>query len=159
MKKANVFLSLVAIAALSVPAIAGENYEKCSGGTQECLDKMTAKMQNKGWVGIELEKNEDHGTMSVTRVIAGSPAEAAGLQAGDELLAMNGISFADKANHEKISAEWGKMHPGKNVVYTVNRDGYKKKMSLTLARVPDEVMAQWVGGHMLEHAAVDVAQN
>ena len=69
MKKMNTLLSLVAVVALTVPAFAGESYEKCAAGTQEGLDKMSAKMQNKGWIGIELEKNEDNGSMSLTRVV------------------------------------------------------------------------------------------
>jgi len=159
MKKTNWMLSLAAIVALSVPAFAGEGYEKCGAGTQECLDKMAAKMQARGWVGVELEKDEDKGSMTVTRVVPGSPAEASGLQAGDKLVALNGYAFGNKENHKSLQAAYEGMKPGKEITYTVNRHGHDKKVSITLANVPEEVMAKWIGGHMLEHAAVDVAQD
>lgn len=159
MKKANWILSLAAIAVLSVPVFAGEGYEKCSAGTQECLNKMTASMSERGWVGVELEKDEDTGAMTVTRVIPGSPAEASGLQAGDKLVALNGFAFADESNHEQLAAAWKSMIPGTEIAYTVNRNGYDKKVAITLIKVPEDVMAAWVGRHMLEHAAVDVSQN
>ena len=159
MKKMNTLLSLVAVVALTVPAFAGGDYEKCAAGTQECLDKMSQHMQTKGWIGIELDKDEDSGVMSLARVVPGSPAEAAGLHAGDVLVAMNGISFADKANHEKLGAAWKSMTPGKEVTFTVNRHGHDKDVEVTLSNMPDDVIAAHVGQHMLEHAAVDVAQD
>jgi len=159
MKKTKWILSLAAIVALSAPVFAGENYEKCTAGTQECLNKMVASLQQRGWVGLELEKDEDSGAMTITRVVPDSPAEAAGLQAGDKLVALNGLSFADESNHKALEAAWSSMKPGNEVAYTVNRHGHDKKISITLAHVPEEVMAAWVGKHMLEHAAVDVAQN
>ena len=159
MKKANLMLSLAAIVLLSVPAFAGEGYEKCSAGTQECLDKMAEKMSGRGWVGVELEKDEDTGAMTVTRVVPGSPAEDSGLQAGDKLVALNGFAFGDESNHEQLQAAWKSMTPGKEIAYTVNRHGHDKKVSITLVKVPEDVMASWIGSHMLEHAAVDVGQN
>lgn len=159
MRKASLMLSLAAIVVLSLPVLAGEGYEKCSAGTQECLNKMTASMQERGWVGVELEKDEDTGAMTVTRVVPGSPAEASGLQAGDKLVALNGYAFGDESNHEQLQAAWKSMTPGEEIAYTVNRHGHDKKVSITLAKVPEDVMAAWIGSHMLEHAAVDVSQN
>ncbi len=43
--------------------------------------------------------------------------------------------------------------PGQEVIYTVKRNGYDKEISLTLAPMPADVMAQWIGKHMIEHAA------
>jgi S1-C subfamily serine protease len=159
MKKANLLLSMAAIVVLSVPAFAGDSYEKCSAGTQECLNKMTSSMSERGWVGVELEKDEDTGAMTVTRVVPDSPAEASGLQAGDKLVALNGFAFGDESNHEQLAAAWKSMSPGAEVAYTVNRNGHDKKVAITLVTVPEDVMAGWVGQHMLQHAAVDVSQN
>ena len=159
MKKANLMLSLAAIVVLSVPAFAGEGYEKCSAGTQECLDKMAASMADRGWIGVELEKDEDTGALTITRVVPDSPAEASGLQAGDKLAALNGLSFGDESNHEQLQAAWKSMTPGKEVAFTVNRHGHDKKVSITLANYPEDVIAAKIGSHMLEHAAVDVGQN
>jgi S1-C subfamily serine protease len=155
----SLLLSLVAVVALvAVPAFAGEGH-KCTASTQECLNKMAAKLKNKGWVGIELDKNKDTGTLTVTRVVPGSPAEQAGFRQGDMLLALNGVdmySSDKKALHGAKKA----FKPGAQVTYTVERAGSKRDLDVTLGTVPDDVLAQWVGGHMLEHADVaEIAQN
>jgi C-terminal processing protease CtpA/Prc len=75
--------------------------EKCEYSTQECLDYMATKMKGSGWVGVELDRAEDTEAMRVTRIVANSPAEGAGIQAGDLLVAINGIALG-KANEEKL---------------------------------------------------------
>jgi hypothetical protein len=50
------------------------------------------------------------------------------------------------------------MVPGNEVTYTVLRHGKEKELAVMLGKVPEEVLAQWVGGHMLEHAVVEVAE-
>jgi C-terminal processing protease CtpA/Prc len=141
--------------AFSVPAVAGDY--KCDGTTQECLDKMTAKLQKSGWVGIKLDETDD-GRLVVKEVIADSPAKAAGFRSGDILVAMNGIEYAEE-NHKKMMADKETQRPGSKVTYTVERNGKRKDLSAKLAKVPQDVLAQWVGGHMLQHAEVEIAQN
>ena len=128
----------------------------CTGDTQYCLNKMATKLKSKGWVGIELDVNEKSGAMTVTRVVPDSPALAGGLQEGDVLVALNGVRFDDEEK-EALHETQAQMKPGNTVTYTVERDGYAKKVAVTLAAVPDDVVAQWIGGHMLEHATVEVA--
>jgi C-terminal processing protease CtpA/Prc len=158
MRKKSLLLSVMAAMLLTVPVLAGEGYEKCTAGTQECLDKMTSHMKTKGWVGIEMEQDETTGIPTVTRVVPDSPAEKAGLKAGDRLVAMNGIKMGEE-QHSALKAAWETMKPGKKVTYTVARGEYKKDVTVELGVLPEEVLAAWVGRHMLDHAAVDVAQN
>ena len=74
MRKTSLLLSLIAVVALAVPAFAGEGH-KCTAPTQECLNKMSAKLKTHGWVGIEMDKSKKGGAMAVTRVVPGSSAE------------------------------------------------------------------------------------
>ena len=153
MKHAKWF-ALVLLLVLALPAVAGDKDHKCTMETQECLDKMIAKMKNRGWVGIEMDKNEIDQSLSITRVVPGSPAEAAGFQVGDVLLAVNGVKFADNTEDECVTCKatqesWG---PGTTVHYVVSRGAKKVKVDPTLAQVPSDVMAAWAGQHMLEHA-------
>ena len=78
------------------------------------------------------------------------------MKTGDVLVAVEGhdVATADKATWQALQA---KMKPGNRIAYTVERDGTKKQIDVTLAEMPDEVLAQWVGKHMLAHAAVEVA--
>ena len=44
------------------------------------------------------------------------------------------------------------------MTYTIGRKGKERDVDATLAKLPEEVLAQWVGGHMLEHATIAQAQ-
>ena len=156
MKKV-VGLFVVVTIALALPALAGDY--KCTESTQACLDAMAKKLQNRGWVGIEMDHDEETGRMEVTSVVSDSPAERAGFKPGDELVALNGMRFGDEGQEEALHAMYEQeMVPGNKVTYTVDRKGYERNLGVTLGKVPDPVLAQWIGGHMLEHASTAVAQ-
>ena len=146
-------VAMVAIAAM--PAFAGGDHKKCSGSTQECLDYMANKLKSSGWVGVELEAGKS-GHYTVNKVIPGSPAEEAGIRKGDVLFAMNGIEISDENEEalQKAKKEW---KPGKSVDYTIQRNGRDRQVEITLAPMPTDVLAKWIGTHMLEHATTDVA--
>jgi C-terminal processing protease CtpA/Prc len=149
--------ALLLAAVVAVPALAGgSDCSKCTENTQACLDAMVAKLQHRGWVGVELDK-DDYGKLTVTDVIPDSPAQRAGLRDGDVLVALNGVEFGEK-NKKALHAVKKEMAVGKTITYTVKRDGYKKQIDVTLGKVPDEVLAAWVGEHMLDHSAIEVAQ-
>jgi len=154
MKIKNLMAVLIT-AAMIAPAVAGDY--KCTAGTQECLNAMAEKLKNKGWVGIELDQDEETGALTVRLVVEESPAQTAGFKPGDKLVAMNDLKFGE-ASEEALHQAWDKMTPGTDVVYTVSRDGKEAKLDVTLAKLPEDVMAKWVGQHMLEHATVATAQ-
>lgn len=141
------------------PSWAGSSDQtKCTKSTQACLDEMVAGIRKHGWLGIEYDKDYDTGALKVKRVVAGSPAEEAGFKAGDELIALNGIKYGDESNKAALAAIKKEMAPGRRATFTVSRGGAEKKLIATLGHVPADVMAQWVGNHMLDHATGDVAQ-
>lgn len=146
-----VMAALVAVPAL---AIAGAGH-KCENDTQDCLNMMATKMKNSGWIGVELDKTEA-GELYVKEVIPGSPAEKSGVKPGDVLYAIDGIVLNEEneARIQKAKKNWT---PGTSISYTIKRDGYDRKASLTLAPMPADLLAKYIGQHMLEHAAVDVA--
>lgn len=151
------FLALALLVGFATMAFAGGDH-KCDKSAQDCLDKMAAHIKEKGWLGIETEKTEG-GAYAVTAVTAGSPAEAAGFRAGDVLLALNGTDLyaEDKSELKKVKSA---LAPGSRVEYTVKRSGQKTQLAATLAPVPDTVLAQWIGEHMLDqHSHVRVAAN
>lgn len=156
MKQTIWSLAFVLFFGFAAFAFAGDGHRKCDKSTQDCLDALAAKYQDHGWVGIELDHAEK-GAYKVTRVVPDSPAEAAGLRRGDVLVALNGVSFAEE-NKAKLKAAKKGMKAGGEVTYTVQRDSHEKRVAVTLASVPTEVLAQWVGQHMLEqHSSVQLA--
>lgn len=157
MVKLVVALTLAALAAL-YPAMAGDSGKKCTMPTQDCLNMMASKMKSSGWIGIEYDRQEESGTITVTKVIPGSPAEAAGLRPGDELVALNGVKLA-AAQEEALKQARGEWKPGQQVTYTIKRGGAEQKVALTLAPWPADALARMIGEHMLQHAAVEASTN
>jgi len=154
MKHLGRSLVLVIALAVAVPVMAGEG-KSCSHPTQDCLNYMADNLKDRGWVGLEMADE----SMKISRVVEGSPAEKAGFEVGDVLTAVNGVSYSEE-NQEKLNKiKHHEMKAGNTVTYTVERSGHAKKIDVTLAELPETVMAQWVGGHMLEHAEVKVASN
>jgi C-terminal processing protease CtpA/Prc len=147
------WLILVAIVILAVvPAFAGHggDHAKCKYSTQDCLDHMANKMKNSGWVGVELETENAEG-YEVKQVVPGSPAEAAGIQAGDILVALNGVRISDD-NEEALTKARKEWKPGQTVTYTIKRNGSERQVTLTLGTWPADALAKMIGEHMLEHA-------
>ena len=136
---------------------AGAGESKCTHSTQECLDYMATQLKASGWVGVELEgDDEQYGPMTVTKVVTGSPAEGAGIQVGDVLVAMNGIEMKE-GNQEKVVAARAGWKPGSSVVWTMHRGDQKREVSIVMAPMPADVLARYIGQHMLQHAQTEVA--
>ena len=154
MKRMNKWVAVLSLAVLiAVPAFAGHG--KCDASTQECLDKMSTYMKNHGWIGIEGEKVETGG-WEVTKVIPGSPAEEAGLRTGDVITARNGLAINEE-NSDALHAAMKEQAAGNSIDYTVARDGYDRQISVTVAAMPADMLARYVGEHMLEHASAGIA--
>jgi S1-C subfamily serine protease len=141
------WMAVALAATLAVPVVADEKGKKCDMDAETCCSKMAAELKNRGWVGIEM--NDEGGRLTVTRVVPGSPAESAGLRVGDVLVALNGTAFGEK-NKAEIKTSYKAMTPGTKATYTVQRDGKDRQIEVTLGKLPQEVLAQWVGAHMLE---------
>ena len=138
----------ICLLAASVPALAGEKSYKCDKDAEACVEAMAAKMKKKGWVGLELDKNKETGALTVKNVVADSPAEASGFKDGDVLTAFNGIAYAAE-NKEAMKKANKAMRPGQTVTYSVERDGKPVELTVKLSKIPETVMAQWIGQHML----------
>lgn len=155
--KLSMLWSLVALALMiALPVSAGQG--KCTATTQECLDYMATKMKDSGWVGVELEPVGETGPMKVTKVVKGSPAEGAGIEPGDILYAMNGIQLSEE-NEEKLMQARLSWKPGASVTWTMKRNDADRKVAITLAPMPANVLAAYIGQHMLEHATMDLASS
>ena len=139
------------------PAPAGEQGKQCTMPVQECIARMSVSLKTTGWVGIEFEDSLlSTGGYRIAKVIEGSPAEKAGLQPGDILFALNGVRFA-KENGAALAKARKDWKPGQSVTYTIKRAGVDREITLTLAPMPADVMARWIGEHMKEHETAERA--
>jgi C-terminal processing protease CtpA/Prc len=141
----KVFALLVVVMFLAMPAMAGEK-AKCTGNAEDCLKKMQAKYAEKAWLGIGYETDEK-GHWVVDKVYDNSPAQKAGFQKGDVLLAVNDVKYS-KDNKKELKAVYAKFEPGTETTYWVKRDGEKVKLDATLSSVPKDLQKLWIAEHM-----------
>ncbi len=133
-------LSLALFLALSSMAAAGGENCDTSSKAAHAKTAMHEKAQH-GWLGLDVEKNASSGYV-VTGVADGSPAEKAGFQKGDVLVAFNGIALTDD-NKEALKKAKMQNAVGRQVTYTISRAGAERQIAATLAKVPAEVLAEW----------------
>jgi S1-C subfamily serine protease len=168
MRRTLKLVAPLAVAALAIPlALAGgaecEKHDaakaaahtasaKCTMSAAEC-SKYMAAAKTKGWLGVEYDKTEA-GTLTVKKVVPGSPAAQAGFEVGDVLVALNGVTINDE-NKDKLSEVKKSFTPGATATYTIKRSGYSKDLTAKLGTMPDAVYQAMVDEHMKEH--VDVA--
>ena len=126
---------------------------KCPYATQDCLNHMASRLQASGWIGIEYEP-EESGVITVQRVVPGSPAEKAGLAPGDVLYSINGVEIR-KGNDEAMKKAKVDYRPGQTIHYIVKRNGAPKPIDIVLGQWPADLLAKYIGEHMLEHAEAD----
>ncbi len=157
MKKTVFVVAAVMIMVMAGPATAGEG-GKCSASTQDCLNHMAKNLENRGWVGIEMDDEGGVDKMVVTRVVEDSPAEKAGFRKGDVMVAVNGVAFAED-NEKKLKDVKYSMKPGADFTYTVARHGKKVDLNVELGSIPENVRAEWIGNHMMDHADLKMASN
>jgi S1-C subfamily serine protease len=154
MKRTALIVLGIVIATASL-AVAGDKHA-CTASTQDCLNKMVAKIQAKGWLGVETGEAEN-GRWAITKVYPDSPAAKAGFQEGDVFVSMNGVAM-NHDNKQALKEAKANLGPGSQVSYVVSRKGGKVTLAASLDKVPDAVMAEWIGDHMVnDHAQIKLA--
>lgn len=87
----------------------------------------------------------------VVRVVAGSPADEAGLQVGDIIQQVDGQSVQDNSLAELI----GQYQPGDRVTLSVLRDASSQQIIVTLGENEDTRGAPWLGIDYQELPTID----
>lgn len=86
-----------------------------------------------GWMGLRLEPAAEGGHLKILSVISDSPAEAAGIQAGDILIKMGGKEVGGFDSLGEVLREY---FAGDSVTMVVLRNGEKTKLEITLGIEP-----------------------
>ena len=100
-----------------------------------------------GYAGLRLEVNEESGSaegflgirlpaeggkVTVSTILAGSPAERMGLSVNDEIVGIDGL----RLGHEKFSFYIPEREPGSRVMLLIARDGVLTELAGELGRKP-----------------------
>ncbi len=103
--------------------------------TPAAAQVLTRVAPNRGWVGVSvtIQTTQDesgvHTSVTITDVSGGSPADRAGIRAGDRLLSVNGQASFPRD-----------LHPGDTVRVVVEREGRQHAVTLAAAPRPVEVI-------------------
>lgn len=98
----------------------------------------------RGYLGVRYREapqsiiqNEDlpSGSAVVSEITEGSPAEEAGLEAGDIITAINGQELR---NHLELGNLVASMTPGEEVTLTINRDRETREVTVTLGSASED---------------------
>lgn len=147
-------IGLLALAGLAPAALAGESCETLEDCP--CVLEMVESTLGRGWVGIYMENTNGKGWI-VTDVVPGGPADRAGLHTGDHLKAMNGVPMS--RDHEaKLAKIYKNMVPESELVYTVERDGETKDVTITLGRLPKKILSVILGQQLIERYAMTTGE-
>lgn len=130
------------LAFATLAAAGGENCDKSKAAHAKTAKAAVAEKAKHGWLGLDVEKEASSAGYVVTGVAAGSPAEKAGFQKGDVLVAFNGIALTDE-NKDALKKAKMQNAVGRQVTYTISRGGAQRQIAATLAEVPAEVLAKW----------------
>ena len=142
-------LLIVACFAVLVGSLALAGGQGCTMKPEECAKETTAYFQTHGWLGVEKDYNED-GTLTVTKVVPGGPAEKAGFQVGDKITSINGVALG-AANEEKLKAmKKDGMKIGDTVSYEVSRKGQNVTLQASLVKIPDAELPATIQKHQKE---------
>ena len=81
------------------------------------------------WLGIQPVEQPEAGAVGIREVYANSPAEKAGLQSGDEIIAISGEVVHSPQDVVRLV---GSRRVGDEIEITVQRDGQEQKVTVTL---------------------------
>ncbi len=92
-----------------------------------------AVVSTKAFLGVEVSGLTATQGATVSKVDAGTPAEKAGLKAGDIITAVNGTTLNGTVT---LGTMLGTLKPGDTVTLTVNRNGSTQTLTATLVEYP-----------------------
>jgi membrane-associated protease RseP (regulator of RpoE activity) len=101
------------------------------GGDSSSADSAPGLATQKVWLGAQIVRTPDGPTIS--GVIAGSPADKAGLQRGDVIKAVDGTSISDVAG---LRGALNNKNPGDTVKLSITRSGTAQDITVTLEAPP-----------------------
>lgn len=93
----------------------------------------TDEVEERTWLGVYLGETTDRG-VEIVAVVAGGPAQLAGLHRGDILTSLGEVTIGGAGDVARVLND---ARPGAEVTATILRDGKPERRTLELSRRPD----------------------
>jgi C-terminal processing protease CtpA/Prc len=140
---------IVAVLVLAVTALVAGDHATCTKSAGECAAHTKKMYQTRGWMGVELEQNED-GSLRITSVLEGSPAEKEGLRVGDALVSVNGVTLSkDTAEGAMMKDDDWKI--GGVLTLGLRRGVETTTVKVRLERIPETQLARIIEIHARDY--------
>lgn len=143
-------LALSLLMPVAILSAGDEAHKTCPENAADCAKGMQEQFKKRGWVGINMDYDKERGVTVISNVVAKSPAERAGFKVGDVLQGLNGVEYTEE-NEEALKKEYASFQPGNSATFRVERDGKPMDIKVDLEQIPQAILAQWVGQHVLEY--------
>ncbi|MCZ6697213.1 MAG: PDZ domain-containing protein [Acidobacteria bacterium] len=141
----TLILSVMIIVVIATPAQAG--HVRCTKDAADCAAAMRETYRERGWSGIEDKVKNEDSTIAIRSVLPGSPADRAGLHAGDIVVSVNGVTLS-KENEARLDAIFMRsFRIGKRLSIGFMRGEEVRTVRMTLERIPDPVLASRIERH------------
>jgi len=140
---------IMAVLALAVTAVVAGDHMTCTKSAGECAAHMKQMYQTRGWMGVELEQNED-GSLRITAVVGDSPAEKAGVRVDDTLVSVNGVTLSkDTAESAMMKDDDWKI--GGVLTLGLKRGAETSTIKVRLEKIPETLLARIIETHAKEY--------
>jgi predicted metalloprotease with PDZ domain len=147
-------LGVLTLATVPRPMAAAEEApDECAAELSQRVRGMVSLILDRGWIGVELDEARPP---MLTRVVAGGPAERAGVEVGDRWVGVAGFEFADHDKGEVMERLKEVIQPDHTFAIFLLRDDRRIELEITPVAVPRAILAQWIGGHLVEKYAADL---
>jgi len=141
LKKASTLVALTVL----VAAVLSAQEMKCKESAHECEKKIRSILSGRRFLGVTF----DPGNLVIKAVVPESPAEKAGLRAGDLVMGINGhdVTGKDAMVFKTILHE---TKEGQRVAILIRRDGTYKNLTTLLTAMTDQQIERVVAAHLKE---------
>ncbi|HEX7705030.1 MAG TPA: PDZ domain-containing protein [Thermoanaerobaculia bacterium] len=140
-------ISRIFIVAVIAAATLSAEEPKCSAAARECDHQIRQMLRGRRFLGVTVEERAPG--LMIKAVVANSPAERAGLRAGDRLIAINGKSLTQASTRDFKQTVAEARDTGR-LWMIISRGGVYAKVETRLEPYTKEQIARIVAAHLLE---------